>query len=53
MGIDDLGQMLDCASDYLAGQTRVTEVVVFSSRLDRAGPTYEPLGRIRLAGLSC
>ncbi|NQT39834.1 MAG: RNA 2',3'-cyclic phosphodiesterase [Planctomycetes bacterium] len=50
IGIDDLGQRLDGAADYTAGRTQVTEVVVFSSRLDRAGPTYEPLGRIRLGG---
>jgi 2'-5' RNA ligase len=33
-----------------AGATSVDELVVFSSELDRSGPTYEPMAVAPLAG---
>jgi RNA 2',3'-cyclic 3'-phosphodiesterase len=34
---------------FIAGRMRVDEIVVYASRLSRGGPTYMPLGRIKLA----
>ncbi|OHB66891.1 MAG: 2'-5' RNA ligase, partial [Planctomycetes bacterium RBG_13_63_9] len=39
----ELGQRIEQQSDLLAGKMQVREVVVFSSQLDRSGPTYEAL----------
>jgi hypothetical protein len=33
-----------------AGSTAIDQVVVFASYLDRAGPTYQAMSRIALAG---
>ena len=49
-GIAQLGQLLQEYADFEIGRTPVSEVVVFSSTLDRTGPTYEPLGRGLLSG---
>jgi RNA 2',3'-cyclic 3'-phosphodiesterase len=37
-------------AEFDAGVTEVREVIVFASHLDRAGPTYEALGRAPLGG---
>jgi len=37
-------------ADFEAGRTHVRQVVVFSSQLDRSGPTYQALARAPLAG---
>jgi len=49
-GISQLAQLLEEYADFEIGRTPVSEVIVFSSTLDRAGPTYEPLGRGLLSG---
>ena len=49
-GIGELGTLIQQNNDYQADTMNVCEVVVFSSRLDRNGPEYEPLGTIELAG---
>jgi 2'-5' RNA ligase len=49
-GIGELGELIQQNQDYLADTVGVSEVVVFSSRLDRGGPEYEPLGTIELKG---
>ena len=49
-GVDDLGRAIEQFRDYQADTMSVAEVIVFSSRLDRGGPEYEPLGTIELAG---
>ena len=49
-GVRALGELLSQRSDFEAGRTAVAEVIVFSSQLDRSGPTYEPLARAPLGG---
>lgn len=49
-GLDELARLLAEYADFEVGRTTVSEVVTFSSQLDRSGPTYEPLGRARLGG---
>ena len=45
-----LTALLKNKSDFAAGLTPIDEVVVFSSQLSPAGPTYEALSRAPLAG---
>jgi 2'-5' RNA ligase len=45
-----LGQLLKQHADFDAGQMCVEKVTVFSSQLQRGGPTYEVLGAARLGG---
>ena len=45
-----LADLLDENRDYFAGAGDVSEVVVFSSSLERHGPTYEELSRGELGG---
>jgi 2'-5' RNA ligase len=45
-----LGELVTAAADFAAGAIHVDEVIVFSSRLERDGPVYEPLGRVPLEG---
>ena len=47
-GVAELGQLLEQHADYIAGRVKVSQVVVFSSQLDRGGPTYEALSRAKL-----
>lgn len=49
-GIRELGELIEKNAQFDAGTFRVDEVLVISSRLERTGPVYEPLGRARLAG---
>ncbi|MFH1265164.1 MAG: RNA 2',3'-cyclic phosphodiesterase [Planctomycetota bacterium] len=49
-GVLELGTLIGHHADFEAGPTAVSEVIVFSSQLDRSGPTYEPLARAPLAG---
>jgi 2'-5' RNA ligase len=49
-GVLELGTLLGEYADFEVGRTRVTEVIVFSSELDRSGPTYEALARVALGG---
>jgi hypothetical protein len=49
-GVAELGELIGQHADYEAGRTAVSEVIVFSSQLDRSGPTYEALSRARLGG---
>ena len=49
-GMAELSQLLAEYADFELGSTPVAEAIVFSSTLDRAGPTYEPLGRAKLGG---
>ena len=49
-GLARLAELLAEHADFEAGRSRVDEVVVFSSQLDRGGPTYNPLGRAKLRG---
>ena len=46
----ELALMLDELGDYPGGATDVTDVVLFSSTMERRGPTYEALGDAPLAG---
>ena len=46
----DLAQSIEKNADYAAGQITVTELVLFSSQLQREGPIYTALGRSRLGG---
>ena len=48
MGIADLGELIALHDEYDAGTMRVDEVVIFSSQLERSGPSYEVLGRAPL-----
>jgi 2'-5' RNA ligase len=48
--VAELGNLLRDYADFELGRTPVSEVVVFSSQLDRSGPTYEALARARLGG---
>ena len=49
-GIPELGELLRQHRDYEGGSMFVSDVVVVSSELSRAGPVYEPLATIDLAG---
>jgi 2'-5' RNA ligase len=46
----ELTEQLEKHADFAAGVTIVDEAVVFSSRLERAGPVYEPLATPALGG---
>ena len=46
----DLGDLIARDADFAAGVSDVDEVVVFSSELNRDGPTYEPLSTAELLG---
>ena len=48
--VAELGSLIQQHGDFEVGRTRVAEVVVFSSQLERSGPTYEALARGPLAG---
>jgi RNA 2',3'-cyclic 3'-phosphodiesterase len=49
-GAADLEQLIARYQDFDAGLADVDEVVVFSSELNRDGPTYEPLSTAPLTG---
>ena len=49
-GVRELGELIRHYADFDVGRTTVSEVIVFSSRLDRSGPTYEALARAPLGG---
>lgn len=49
-GVAELGQLVQQQADFFAGRITVSELVVFSSQLDRTGPTYEALSRAKLGG---
>ena len=44
----ELGKLIGENADLQVGRTTVAEVIVFSSELDRSGPTYEALARAPL-----
>jgi len=46
----ELAELISQHEEFSAGRTTVRELVTFSSQLDRAGPTYEALGRASLGG---
>ena len=48
--VAELGRLVGQHADFVAGKLRVSQVVVFSSQLDRTGPTYETLSRAKLGG---
>jgi 2'-5' RNA ligase len=50
MGLGELAQTIGQLKDLHVEAMEVAEVVVFSSRLDRGGSEYEPLGTIELKG---
>lgn len=45
-----LTDLLNQYADRRVGQSRIHDVVVFSSQLERGGPIYEALGRCELGG---
>ncbi len=47
-GVSELGELIRRHAEFEIGRSPVSEVVVFSSRLDRSGPTYEALARAPL-----
>jgi 2'-5' RNA ligase len=49
-GMAELARLLAEQTDFAAGAMEVDEVVVFSSTLDRTGPTYEALATCPLGG---
>jgi len=49
-GAAELGELVARHQDFDAGISDVDEVVVFSSELNRDGPTYEPLSTAELTG---
>jgi 2'-5' RNA ligase len=49
-GGNQLGELLAKNAQFEAGTMEVDEVVIYSSRLTREGPEYEPLGRAPLEG---
>ena len=51
-GVGELGKLIGQYADFELGRTTVSEVIVFSSQLDRSGPTYEALARAELRGRS-
>jgi 2'-5' RNA ligase len=48
--IAQLSKLLGEHAEHEVGRTSVSEVIVFSSQLDRSGPTYDPLARAPLRG---
>jgi 2'-5' RNA ligase len=48
--VAELGKLIHQHEDLPIGGTRVSEAIVFSSQLDRSGPTYEALARAPLGG---
>jgi 2'-5' RNA ligase len=48
--VAELGKLIGERADVELGLTKVHEVIVFSSQLDRSGPTYEALARAPLGG---
>jgi 2'-5' RNA ligase len=48
--VAELGRLIRENADFQAGRITVSEMIVFASRLDSTGPTYEPLGRAKLGG---
>lgn len=49
-GAADLAEQLQALPDYPGGAMSVEEVIVFSSTLERHGPTYDPLATAELRG---
>jgi 2'-5' RNA ligase len=49
-GIAELGALIEQHAEFDGGVAMVDEVVVFSSKLHRDGPTYEPLSHVELRG---
>jgi 2'-5' RNA ligase len=49
-GIEELAEVIEAHADFDAAVSLVEEVVVFSSQLNREGPTYEPLCHVDLRG---
>ncbi len=49
-GAAELAEVLTNLLDYSGGAMSVDELVVFSSTLERSGPTYEPLATAELRG---
>lgn len=49
-GAHELARILAENRDYVGGAMDVSEVVLFSSTLERKGPTYEVIGEASLAG---
>lgn len=49
-GIEELAEALAAERDFFGGMVPVSEAVVFSSRLEPKGPTYEVLGTAELGG---
>lgn len=49
-GVAELGQLIREQAEAEVGRAAVAEVIVFSSQLDRSGPTYEALARAPLGG---
>jgi len=47
-GMAQLGQLLDEYAQFEVGRVEVSQLVVFSSRLERTGPIYEALSRPKL-----
>ncbi len=47
--VGELGKLIREHADVEIGRTRVSELIVFSSQLDRSGPTYDALARTPLA----
>lgn len=45
----ELGRLLQEHAAFEAGTAPIVELVLFASHLSRTGPTYEPLGRAKLA----
>lgn len=50
LGLRALGQLISEHADFAAGTHRVSQVVVFSSRLTRQGPQYKQLASVPLGG---
>ncbi len=48
--LDDLAERIAKCEDYEAGETIVSEVVVFSSEIKRGAPEYNVIGRATLGG---
>jgi 2'-5' RNA ligase len=49
-GIEELAEVIQAHANFDAAVSLVEEVVVFSSQLNREGPTYEPLCHLDLRG---
>ena len=47
-GVEELGKLIEQNADFSAGRVTVSQVVVFSSQLERTGPVYEALARVKL-----